>query len=164
MAISSTQQEYFAFMAEYATFLEHMLDDERNKLLALQSKELPRIEQSIVTSQANAKQLENLETKRLHLQMKAGYNELSFLQILETQDKEELRVLRPLYDSFERNVREIRFFNTKSMAVAKDNMQHLKPGAVLPGVAGGEASTGNEPYSRLTQNPESSGGLLQTKV
>ncbi len=164
MAISPIEKEYFAFMGEYSTFLQKMLQDEQNKLSALQSKELANIEQSIVVSQANAKKLENYEAKRLTLQSKAGYGELTFREILDRQENEESRVLRPIYDSFERNVREIRFFNNKSMAVAKDNMQSINPAAVLPNTTTGEKPKGSDTYARLAQDMDDSSGLLQTKV
>ncbi len=164
MAISSLQQEYFTFIKEYSLFLEKMLKDEKTKFSALQSKELPKIEQSIVVSQANAKKLENYETKRLDMQDKIGYAGLTFQQILEKQNKEELRILRPLYDLFEKNVQEIRFFNNKSMAVARDNMQALNPSAVLPGNTAEEPPKGTDSYTRFSQNQSDSIGLLQTKV
>ncbi len=161
--MSSVEREYFTFMGEYSAFLEKMLDDERGKFLALQSKELARIEQSIVVSQANAKKLENYEAKRFDLQTKAGYADLSFRQILDKQDNTDLRTLRTLYDSFERNVQEIRFFNNKSMVVAKDNLQQLNPTATLPGTAK-DGAHGSDSYTRLTQGEDNSSGLLQSKA
>ncbi len=161
MPMSLVQQEYYSFLQEYTGFLEQMLDDEKSKLQALMSKDLARIEQSITTSQANAKQLENYETKRSSMQAKAGYAGQSFRQIIETFPRETQSSFWQLYDRFERSVGGIRFHNDKSMAVARDNMMAIDPSAALPGTAGRPPSN---PYSKMRQAQDGQASILETKI
>lgn len=160
MPVSTTQQEFLTFVEEYTQFLEHMTDDESEKLSALNSRDIGRIERSIATSQANAKQLENYEIKRISLQAKAGYDGLTFTQLVERADPLEQGWLRQLFSRFERSVTEIRFRNDKSMAVARDNMLAIDPEAVLPG-AGVKAQN---PYARIKKEAADTSSMLETKV
>ncbi len=152
---------FVAFMAEYTDFLGRMRLDENGKLAALSSRELPRIESSIATSQANAKQLENYETKRMTLQADAGLQGLSFRQVIESAPPDAQRGLWFLFDRFERTVADIRFLNDKSMAMARDNMIDIDPEAVLPGAG---AAGGSNPYEKLRRERAGHSAILETKV
>ncbi|MDL2252741.1 hypothetical protein LJC49_01530 [Ruminococcaceae bacterium OttesenSCG-928-I18] len=165
MSLSPAQKEYYSFIEEYTGFLESMLADEKGKLLALQSRDLSKIEHSIAVSQANAKQLENYEVKRVSMQAKAGYGSLSFRQIIESFPKEIQSPFWQLYDRFERSVGEIRFHNDKSMAVARDNMLALDPSAVLPGAgAGSGEGQSTNPYKKFREEQDGQSSILETKI
>ncbi len=161
MPMSPVQQEYYSFLEEYTAFLGRMLEDEKGKLQALLSKDLPRIEHSITNSQANAKQLENYEIKRSALQAKAGYAGQSFRQIIAAYPSEMQSAFWQLYDRFERCVGGIRFHNDKSMAVARDNMVSIDPSAVLPHTASGVPTN---PYSKIRQAQDAQANILETKI
>lgn len=165
MPMSLTEKEYYAFIEEYTAFLDRMLDDEKAKLIALQNKSLSKIEHNIAVSQANAKQLENYEIKRVSMQAKAGYEGMSFRQIIESYPKDAQSKFWQLYDRFERSVGGIRFHNDKSMAVAKDNMMAIDPSAVLSGSArpAGSSQTTN-PYKRIKEEQDEQNSILETKV
>lgn len=153
--------EFMDFMVEYTDFLGRMRLDENSKLAALTSRELPKIESSIAASQANAKQLENYEARRMALQNEAGLAGLSFRQVIERAPDAAQSGLWALFDRFEHTVSEIRFLNDKSMSVARDNMIDIDPEAVLPGAAG--AKTEN-PYEKLRKGQSGQGSILETKV
>ncbi|MGD9559933.1 MAG: hypothetical protein AB7V55_04920 [Oscillospiraceae bacterium] len=161
MAMSKPHEEFVAFMVDYTAFLGRMRADESDKLKALSSRELSRIEHSITVSQANAKQLENFEARRLALQAAAGYEGMSFRQLIEQVPPEEQDRLWQLFSRFEGNVAEIRFFNDKSMAVARDNMIEVDPSAVLAGQGGAKASN---PYEKIREEQSQQSSILETKV
>lgn len=161
MPLSTAQQDFLAFVEEYTQFLERMTLDEGEKLSALGSRDLERIERSIAVSQANAKQLENYELKRIDQQAKAGYGGLTFPQLVEQAEPALQGKMRQLFGRFERSVKEIRFRNDKSMAVAKDNMMSVDPEAVLPGAGAGKAQN---PYARFKEEEAAANNILEKKV
>lgn len=155
------QEQFVTFMVSYTDFLEKMCQNENDKLQALSSRQLPRIEHSITVSQANAKQLENMESKRMALQAAAGYEGMSFRQLIDSAAPNEQDKLWKLFTRFESNVAEIRFLNDKSMAVARDNMLEIDPQAV---VATQQAKRGDNPYERLREAQSGEGALMEKKV
>lgn len=161
MSTSHAHDEFVAFMIEYTTFMGRMRADENEKLAALSSRDLSRIEHSITVSQANAKQLENYEIRRVALQAAAGYENLSFRELIAVAPEEEQDGLWQLFAKFENHVSEIRFFNDKSMAVARDNMIEIDPEAVLVGSQGGKPSN---PYERLREEQNGRTSILEKKV
>lgn len=161
MPVTKEYQEFVELMVDYTAFLGQMVRDENEKLVALSSRELPRIEHSISVSQANAKQLANFEAKRAAAQEKAGYSGLSFRQLIEQAPQGEQEKLWQLFTRFEGNVAEIRFFNDKSMAVARDGMIEVDPASVLPGLSGARP---NNPYEKIREEQHEQSNILETKV
>ncbi len=163
MPTAQAQSEYVGFLHTYMDFLDKMLQDEGEKLKAIQSRELPRIERSIAVSQANAKQLDNYEQRRMELQTDAGFGGMTFRQLIEKAPADEKGALQTLYARFEQAVQEIKFNNDKSMAVARDNLLELDPEAVL---AAEHADARQNPYSRIkkTNDENNQNNLLQAKV
>lgn len=161
MAMPQQHEDFVAFMVDYTAFLGRMRADESDKLKALSSRDLSRIEHSITVSQANAKQLQNYEAKRMAIQAAAGYDGMSFRQLIVEAPTEEQDRLWQLFSRFENNVAEIRFFNDKSMAVARDNMIEVDPASVLPGQAGSRPSN---PYEKLREERNHQSSILETKA
>ena len=164
MPLSTEQKTYYSFIEEYTYFLEHMLSDEHDKLSALQSRELPKIEHSIAVSQANAKQLANYELKRASLQAKAGFEGFSFRKIIAASPDDMQNQLWDLFTRFEHSVSDIRFHNDKSMAVARDNMLALDPTAVLPGAGNKKTAQSQNPYRQMQGRQEDQSNILETKI
>ncbi|MDL2327149.1 hypothetical protein LJC64_00605 [Ruminococcaceae bacterium OttesenSCG-928-A11] len=158
MPTSQAHDEFVSFMVDYTAFLARMRTDENDKLAALSSRDLSRIERSISVSQANAMQLDNFEARRQALQAAAGYEGLSFRELIAKAPGEDQDRLWQLFTRFEGNVAEIRFFNDKSMAVARDNMIEIDPESVLP------SGKGNNPYERIREKQGGQGSILETKV
>ncbi len=161
MTATRNFQEFVQLMEDYTGFLARMCSDEGDKLAALSSRELPRIERSIAVSQANAKQLENYENRRMAAQQEAGLEGLSFRELIDLAPPHEQSRLWQLFSSFESSVAEIRFFNDKSMAVARDAMVELNPESVLPPKPGAAASN---PYAKLRSQQDGQPGLLKGKA
>lgn len=155
------QQELFSFLEEYADFLAHMVKDEEEKLAALLSNSLPRIESAISTAQANAKQMENFELSRMRLQEQAGYGGMSFSEIIESAPEEESQGLEALLRRIQGYVDDIKFHNTKSMRVARTNMLEMNPNAEVPGMT--SASAGSA-YLKAREKTTGTKTMLETKI
>lgn len=151
-------QQLYDFLEEYTDFLDKMQRDETEKFAALSSRDMARIEHSISVAQANAKQLENFETQRIKLQNRAGLEGLSFREIILKAPEHEQSWLLQLFDRFERSVSDIKFYNDKSMSVARDEMLEIDPSAVLPG------AVKQNPYSKLKEETGNKNGMLETKI
>lgn len=155
------QQELFSFLEEYADFLAYMVHDEEEKLAALLSNSLPRIEKAIATAQANAKQMENYELRRIRLQEQAGYGGASFAEIVEYAPEEEQQSLAALLQRIQNTVETIKYHNTKSMNVARTNMMERNPGAELPGTP---KSAAGSAYRKAGGHSMEQHSMLETKI
>ncbi len=162
MPSTQVHEEFVQFMQEYTAFLVRMCADEKGKMQALQSKELPKIERSIAASQANAKQLQNLEERRIELQKTAGYEGLTFRQLVERVTPERQGELWGIFSEFEKNVADIKFYNDKSMSIARDNMIDISPEAALSGSAVGTKP--KNPYEKIREENTQQSSILQTKA
>lgn len=160
MAVPQPQQEFKNFMEDYTCFLEDMADDENEKLDALNSWNLERIERSIAVSQANAKKLDNCEAKRISLQEDIGFAGMTFKDIIGQSAPADQGRLRQLFERFESAIAEIRFHNDKSMAVARDHMLQVNPDAVLPTGKGAPAN----PYSQIRDKENKASSILEKKI
>ncbi len=160
MPTATAQHDYVVFMEGYTDFLDRMLKDEGEKLAALSSNELPRIERSIAVSQANAKQLENYEQRRMGLQSAAGYDGLTFRELITKAPEEDKGLLQRLFARFEQDVTEIKHQNHKAMDVARDNMMARDPEAVLAA-----ENESENPYNKMKKaSAEQNSNILEAKV
>ena len=153
--------EYIALIKEYTIFLEKMLMDEKERFAALSSRELPRIEHSIAVTQANTKQIENFEAKRLGMQVVIGFEGASFRELLAGLPPEQAAELQPLFTRFGNMVEEIRFRNDKSMAIARDNMIDISPESVFAPTAGTKP---NSPYAKMQEEQRELNRNFEKKI
>lgn len=140
--------ELFAFFEKYASALNTMARDEKEKLSALTSNSLPRIEHAISTAQANTKLIENLESKRLVLQESLGCSQMTFSQLIEEIPEAHKLSLSSLFRQIQSSVDEIKFMNDKSMAVAHTNITRLNPEALVP-KPHGDGTPPSTPYGAM---------------
>lgn len=161
MARQDYETELFNFFEEYAEFLEKLNSDEEEKLSSLLSNSIERIEHAISVGQANAKQMENMERRRIRLQEKAGYAGMTFSEIIESAPDEERVGLEALLHRVITLAENIQFQNKKSMGVARDNLHimNLAP-ETLAGAS--KQATAYVRASEKTRVPSIS--LLETKI
>lgn len=119
----AANEPFFGFLKEYADFLDTVVSEEKEKLEALLSFELKRIEQSISAGQAIAMQMDGYEKKRLALQRQAGLEGKTFRQIMEAADGESAAKLRNLFERIEHALLDIKFYSAKSMGLVKMGLQ-----------------------------------------
>lgn len=161
MPITQAHQDFVAFMIEYTAFLGQMRQDESDKLAAIASKALEKTQHCLTVSQANAKQLANYEQKRMELQAAAGYEGLTFRQLIAQAPAQAQDELWQMFSRFEGAVADIRFYNEKSMAKARDNMIDIDPSAILPGQAGAKPTN---PYEKIREEQSGKDVILETKA
>ena len=149
------------FLEQYAAFLNTMVQNEKEKLAALLSDSLPRIEHAILTAQADTKQMDSLEKKRLALQEKLGCGGYTLRQLADATPLSLRARMDVLCSEVRANVDDIRYHNDKSMNVARTNVTRLAPDSVLaqPKTEGSE-----NPYARAKQHGEDVATILQTKA
>lgn len=159
---SKQARELFEFLNEYDEFLHRMIADEEEKLRALLSSSLQRIEHALSIAQANAKQLQNMEARREMLQQKAGFAGMSFSEILAVIPEEQSEEGRELFERFDRDVKEIKYRNEKSMDFARGNIREINPDALREDAPApkGAAGTAYAKMSRADERPS----MLETKI
>ncbi|MEG1686665.1 MAG: hypothetical protein RR185_05875 [Angelakisella sp.] len=116
-------ESFFSFLGEYTSFFCQMEQFEAQKLELLLSGELSGIEKAITTAQANAKQLENLEQKRIRLQQEAGFGAMSLRELADKTDGARKEQLRLQLHELSVCLGNIKFYNAKSMQVAQTNLR-----------------------------------------
>ena len=157
--------ELFVFFEKYASALYGMARDEKEKLGALLSNSLPRIEHAISTAQANTKLIENYENRRIALQESLGCPEMTFAQLIEEVPDTHRLSLSSLFRRIQASVDEINFTNEKSMEVAHTNITRLNPETLIAAKPGGEGAPAAVSYgaARGYQSADTP-SIFKTKV
>lgn len=164
MLSSEQAQELFLFFEKYVSVLYSIVQDEKEKLNSLTSNSLPRIEHAISVAQANAKQIENFEAKRISLQASLGCAGMTLSQITELLPESHAVSIPSLFRQIESYVDEIRFVNEKSMTVARDNMARLNPEAHIPQPNENNAALSNNPYEAAMSQQNRPQSIFKAKI
>lgn len=117
---------FFEFLNEYRDFLHEMIETEQEKLAALVSNELIRIEQSLSQQQLMAKRFESMESKRSSLQRQAGFANLSFTEIINLSEEADRPSLFACFGNITQSIEQIQFLNQKSMGLVRDQMRLMQ--------------------------------------
>lgn len=118
-------ESFYSFLGEYTDFFGEMEQFEQHKFVAMLSGEMLEIEHLLAASQANAKKLDNLERRRIELQQEAGLGTLSMNELIATADSNRGVELSHQLRKLSSSIANIRFYNTKSMALAEDNLRRI---------------------------------------
>ncbi|MCI8441145.1 MAG: flagellar protein FlgN [Provencibacterium sp.] len=119
-------------MAGYAGYFEGLAEGEKDKLDALLSHDLQRMERSIAQQQAVEKKMEQLEELRESLQQAAGFGNMTGQQIIALLNGAEKNELEQAYKRLSDAVASVKFYNQKSMDVCKQNLQLIGSEVVDP--------------------------------
>lgn len=164
--MESAQEQGFVdllgFLRQYDTFLAKMLTDEEEKLQALVSASLPRIEHALSAAQANAKQMANMEARREDLQMRAGVPALSFTELLDLFPQELQEQAQAVFTSFSGKLDAIKFRNEKSMDFARASMRTVNLDA-MPDDAPPAAKAAGNAYAKASVLKDAQ-SMLETKI
>ena len=126
-----------------------MLSFEIEKRQALLSDDLNRLENMIQAQQAAIMKMDSLEKQRLEAQEKAGFQNLSAVEILDRlDDSPDKAILARQVGELKLTLEEIRYHNEKAMDIARTNLQIVEK--LNTGAAGGE--------QQGVYRPRSSGG------
>lgn len=111
-------------MIEYTEFLEETAEKEKEKLSALLSDDLKRIEHCLNEHQFTIKKTERFEQEREELQKKLGIGGLTFKEIMgRCIDAEEKELLGKLYTRFVTAVDNVKHANKTSLQIAQMNLK-----------------------------------------
>jgi len=113
------------FFEKYTSFLEDMEQVQKEKLEAVLSGDLDRMERSIKTQQAYAMRLDNIESRRIKLQKEAGLSDYTFSQIVDAADPTLRNDLRTLLGRATNAISNIQYFNSKALEVSRENLRTL---------------------------------------
>ena len=151
------RNEFRALMEEYIAFLEESVGREKEKYAALVSYDPKRTDKVVAEQQAANMRLAQLEERREETQRQAGWEGLTFRQILERTDGAEKDTLTGLFERFENAVKEIRFYNSRSLSFANDGLRIL-------GAAGVGQQTGTYDAAGRQRDGVKGASLFETEV
>lgn len=132
MSVTESQREFFDFLGKYTDYLESMVEGEKEKLAAILSNDLERIDHSVAAQQAVSMQMGTYEKRRAQLQSAAGYDTREFRQILKELPEEEQTALGQVFNRMEQAIQEIQYYNGKALEVVKLNLQRFGEGMQNP--------------------------------
>ena len=107
-------EELIRFLTEYTEMFEKMEQKQVEKLGLLMTKELDKIEESIMMQQAMDKQLQNMEQRRQELFERMGLTGKTLQEVAESCGGEERKQLTDLYRRLDGAIGNIRFYNEKA--------------------------------------------------
>ena len=119
-------EEYRAFLEHYASFLEEMSAQAQGLHSALASFNGDQLTKAMSGMQSHIMQLKNLEARRVELQREAGYDGLTFAQMIAQRPGEERAALKALCRRIEMCVENIRYSNGKSQSFAKEGLASVQ--------------------------------------
>ena len=149
--------EFRTLMEEYIAFLEESVEREKEKYAALVSYDPKRTDKVVAEQQAANMRLAQLEERREEAKRQAGWEGLTFRQILERTDGAEKDTLTGLFERFENAVNEIRFYNSRSLSFANDGLRIL-------GAAGVGQQTGTYDAAGRQRDGVKGASLFETEV
>lgn len=149
--------KFYSFMLEYTEFFEETAAKEREKMCALLSDDLSRIEKCLNEHQSTLKKTEIFEARREKLQEEIGLGGKSFRQIIAMTDGEEHERLRKLYNRFKIAVDNVSHSNKTSLQIAETNMRIIE--SLSPSVNDAKCYDNNGVSSKRKNM-----GLLNTKI
>lgn len=119
--------EFYDFMTEYTEFLEDTAEKEKDKLSALLSDDLKRIEHCLNEHQSTIKKTEHYEKEREKLQKQLGIDGFTLKQVIEScSDPEEKELLEKLAMRFRIAIDNVKHANKTALQVAQMNLQIIE--------------------------------------
>lgn len=125
-------KEYADFLDGYATFLESMAQDQKDRYSALISFDAESLSHAMAGLQSGVMQLEQMEQRRIELQHRAGFGDASFADILRTLGEEDRPVMEALFRRTRIAVWDIKFLNEKALSFAQEGVNSIRTERIDP--------------------------------
>lgn len=125
-------KEYADFLNGYATFLESMAQDQKDRYSALISFDAESLSHAMAGLQSGVMQLEQMEQRRMELQRKAGFGEATFADILRELAEEDRPVMETLFRRTRIAVWDIKFLNEKALSFAQEGISSIHTERIDP--------------------------------
>lgn len=125
-------EELISFLTEYAEMLEKMEQKQVGKLGLLLTKELDKIEESIMVQQALDKELQNMENRRRALLAARGLEGKTLKELAGLcSDAGQRQQLMDLYKRLDGAVGNICYYNDQARRIARNELEKLGSDARL---------------------------------
>ena len=144
-------------MEVYTCFFEQVESKQEEKLEALLSGDLKKVEGAIVMQQALDKQITNMEEQRIETFMRLGIPEKTFRELVEENQGENKKALGNLFERLDRSIGNIRFLNKKAIKLAQDALSKTDSRDFARGGAG---KSGN----KYAQSSAGKGSVWNTTI
>lgn len=118
-------EDIIDFLLEYTKALEAMEQKQVEKLGLLMTRELDKVEQTIMMQQAMDKKLENLEHRRQELFTAHGLDGRTLKQIADEAKDSERKELLELYRRIDGAIGNIQYYNKKAEVLAKSELERM---------------------------------------
>lgn len=125
-------KEYADFLDGYATFLESMAQDQKDRYSALISFDAESLSHAMAGLQSGVMQLEQMEQRRMELQRRAGFGEATFADILRELAEEDRPVMEALFRRTRIAVWDIKFLNEKALSFAQEGISSIHTERIDP--------------------------------
>lgn len=102
------------FIGEYTALFEEMAQLGRRQLDSIMARELNDVNDCAVSLQTFIKKLDSMEKKRFEIQKQAGFDGLTFSQIIDKLPADEKDDFRQLFDKLSTCISDVNFYNQKS--------------------------------------------------
>lgn len=130
----SAKQEFYDFLIEYNAFLDQMSEAQKVQLEAVLSRQVNLVEKSIASLQTYLMKLDNMEKRRMELQAVAGFENMTFRQVIEALPNEEKHDFEKAFDEMEKKISDISYYNSKSQDKVKLDLKAMGSAATPEGV------------------------------
>lgn len=115
--------EFYEFMNEYTMFFEDVASKEEEKMKALLSDDLDKLETVLAEHQRTTMLVEQYEKQRSELQNKLGMGCAKFKEIVNMFNGEQRSRLNDLYTRFEIAVHNTKHYNGRVLEIALMNLR-----------------------------------------
>lgn len=119
----NSYDEFYDFMQQYTDFYNEVSDNEKQKMDALSSEDLPLINKVLSEYQIYVTKAEVYEKKRTELFKKLGIEGKTFRDIVDTETGERHDELEDLFYDFREAVMSAREYNRRSLEIVKKNLR-----------------------------------------
>ena len=119
-------EDTIQFLTEYTEFFEEIERKQAEKLGMLLTRELNKVESALLMEESMEKQIKNMEEKRQEHFASQGLVGKRLKELVEESSGEERETLRQLQRRLEDAIGNIRYYNSKSNELAKEELFRLR--------------------------------------
>ena len=119
-------EDTIQFLTEYTEFFEEIERKQAEKLGMLLTRELNKVESALLMEESMEKQIKNMEEKRQEHFTSQGLVGKRLKELVEESSGEERETLRQLQRRLEDAIGNIRYYNSKSNELAKEELFRLR--------------------------------------
>ena len=130
-------EDTIQFLTEYTEFFEEIERKQAEKLGMLLTRELNKVESALLMEESMEKQIKNMEEKRQEHFTSQGLVGKRLKERVEESSGEERETLRQLQRRLEDAIGNIRYYNSKSNELAKEELFRLRGDNLLKATPSG---------------------------